>query len=181
MNSSALRLLAGSRWRQSMMDNPDCFVRMCWAGKSGRLHAFCYQFGGSSNSGLPMAPEGVGGWRCLAVEKLSQVELRAGCMAHRATLRVGKPALMKLISTPTLSAEKIRKKDSEAVAAVNRRARIMRSVAIECGLCRSGRTRRPARAEVRRRPGGNESKMTGAGRGGKTVPLGHQEPISCDA
>ena len=29
--------------------------------------------------------------------------------------------------------------------------------------------------------GGNESKMTGAGRGGKTVPLGYQEPISCDA
>jgi hypothetical protein len=27
--------------------------------------------------GLPMAPEGVGDWRCLAVEKLSQVELSA--------------------------------------------------------------------------------------------------------
>ena len=46
--------------------------------KSGRLHVFCYQFGGSSNSGLPMVPDGVGDWRCLAVEKLSQVELRAG-------------------------------------------------------------------------------------------------------
>jgi hypothetical protein len=45
--------------------------------KSGRLHAFFYQFGGSSNSGLAMGSEGVGGWRCLAVEKLSQVELRA--------------------------------------------------------------------------------------------------------
>ena len=45
--------------------------------KSGRLHAFVYQFGGSSNSGLPMTAEGVGVWRCLAVEKLSQVELRA--------------------------------------------------------------------------------------------------------
>jgi hypothetical protein len=43
--------------------------------KSGRLHVLFYQFGGSSNSGLPMAPEGVGDWRCLAVEKLSQVEL----------------------------------------------------------------------------------------------------------
>jgi hypothetical protein len=56
----------------------------------------------------------------------------------------------------------------------------MRSVAIEYGLCRSGRARRPAWTEVRRWPGGNESKMTGAGRGGKTVPLGYQEPISCD-
>ena len=54
-------------------------------------------------------------------------------------------------------------------------------MAIEFGLCRSGRTWRPARAEVRRRPGGNESKMADAGRGGKTVPLGDQEPISRDA
>ena len=46
--------------------------------KSGRLHVFCYQFGGSSHSGLPMVPDGVGDWRCLAVEKLSQVEFRAG-------------------------------------------------------------------------------------------------------
>jgi len=43
--------------------------------KSGRLHVFFYQFGGSSHSGLPITPDGVGGWRCLAVEKLSQVEL----------------------------------------------------------------------------------------------------------
>jgi hypothetical protein len=45
--------------------------------KAGRLHAFFYQFGGESNSGLPSAPEGVGAWRCFAVEKLSRVELRA--------------------------------------------------------------------------------------------------------
>ena len=44
--------------------------------KSSRLHVFCYQFGGSSNSVEPLAPEGRGVWRCLAVEKLSQVELR---------------------------------------------------------------------------------------------------------
>ena len=45
--------------------------------KAGQRHAFFYQFGGSSNSGLPKVPEGVGGWRCFAVDKLSQVELRA--------------------------------------------------------------------------------------------------------
>jgi hypothetical protein len=44
--------------------------------KSGRLHVFCYQFGGSSNSVELLAPEDRGVWRCLAVEKLSQVELR---------------------------------------------------------------------------------------------------------
>jgi hypothetical protein len=44
--------------------------------KSGRLHVLCYQFGGGSNSAEPLAPEGEGVWRCLAVEKLSHVELR---------------------------------------------------------------------------------------------------------
>src|SRR5258708_35208974 len=52
---------------------------------------------------------------------------------------------------------------------------------MECGLCRSARTRRPPRAELRRWSGGGESKISDAGRGGKTIPLGHQEPISCDA
>ena len=42
--------------------------------KSGRLHGLFYQFGGSSHSGLASVGEGAGGWRCLAVEKLSQVE-----------------------------------------------------------------------------------------------------------
>src|SRR5580658_3239154 len=45
--------------------------------KSGQLHVLFYQFGGSSNSGLPVAPEGAGDWRCLAVEKPSQVESSA--------------------------------------------------------------------------------------------------------
>lgn len=46
--------------------------------REGRLRAFCYQFGGSSGSGLRMAPEGMSGWRCIAVDKLSQVELWTG-------------------------------------------------------------------------------------------------------
>jgi hypothetical protein len=44
--------------------------------KSGRLHALFYQFGENSSRGLPVTPEGVGDWRCLAVEKLSEVGLR---------------------------------------------------------------------------------------------------------
>lgn len=46
--------------------------------KQGRRHAFCYQFGGTSDSGLKILAEGVGGWRCIAVEKLSGVELQSG-------------------------------------------------------------------------------------------------------
>jgi hypothetical protein len=45
--------------------------------KSGRRNVFCYQFGGISNSAEALAPGG-GVWRCLAVEKLSQVEVREG-------------------------------------------------------------------------------------------------------
>jgi hypothetical protein len=44
--------------------------------KSGHLHVFCYQFAGSSNSVESLALQDRGVWRCLAVEKLSQVELR---------------------------------------------------------------------------------------------------------
>ena len=46
--------------------------------KAGQRHAFVYQFGGSSSRSLPTVPERLGVWRCLAVEKLSQVALREG-------------------------------------------------------------------------------------------------------
>jgi hypothetical protein len=44
--------------------------------KAGQRHVLCYQFGGRSNSAEPLAPEGEGVWRCLAVDRLSHVELR---------------------------------------------------------------------------------------------------------
>jgi hypothetical protein len=44
--------------------------------KAGRLHALVYQIGGRSNSGR-LTPSEAGVWRCLAVERLSQVEWRA--------------------------------------------------------------------------------------------------------
>ena len=76
----ALLRLAAAR-RQPVAATYDGLLRLLCphvlGRKSGRLHVFCYQFGGSSNSGLPMAPGRVGAWRCLAVERLSQVELRA--------------------------------------------------------------------------------------------------------
>ena len=43
--------------------------------KEGRLQAFCYQLGGSSGSGLLPGPDGLGGWVCIAIDKLSRVEL----------------------------------------------------------------------------------------------------------
>ncbi len=56
--------------------------------KKGRQRALCYQFGGESGSGLPMTPEGLGGWRCIAVDKLDQVALQAG--AWRTEPRAGR-------------------------------------------------------------------------------------------
>jgi hypothetical protein len=60
----------------------------------------------------------VGGWRCIVVDKLSQVELQSGGMAHRAAIESGRLALKRLNSTPTFSAAKIHNKDSEAIAAL---------------------------------------------------------------
>ena len=75
MTSSVLQLPAGGRWWRSMMACFDCLSHVLGR-KSGPLHAFCYPFGGGSHSGLPRVPERTGEWRRLAVEKLSQVELR---------------------------------------------------------------------------------------------------------
>ena len=81
--------LAGTR-RQPVAATYDGLLRLLCphvlGRKSGRLHMFCYQFGGDSASGLAMASEGMRGWRCLAVEKLSRIEVARGRMAHRATL-----------------------------------------------------------------------------------------------
>ena len=46
--------------------------------KQGRQHALGYQCRGTSDSGLRIVVGGVGGWRCIAVEKLSGVELQSG-------------------------------------------------------------------------------------------------------
>jgi hypothetical protein len=59
------------------MDSPDCFA-LIWGAGSQVGCTCCAISGGSSNSAEPLAPEGKGVWRCLAVEKLSQVELRTG-------------------------------------------------------------------------------------------------------
>jgi hypothetical protein len=45
--------------------------------KAGQRHALVYQTGGGSNSRQPATLSGGGVWRCLAVEKLSNVELHA--------------------------------------------------------------------------------------------------------
>lgn len=74
-----LLLKAASR-KQSVMAVYDDVPRLLCPhvlgrNRQGQLRALCYQSGGRSGRGLDEKPEGAGGWRCLAVEKLSQVAL----------------------------------------------------------------------------------------------------------
>jgi hypothetical protein len=74
-----LRVAAGRRQPVAAVydDLPRLLCPHVLGRKSGRLDVLFYQFGGNSHSGLPIGPEGKGTWRCLAVERLSRVELRA--------------------------------------------------------------------------------------------------------
>jgi hypothetical protein len=45
--------------------------------QQGQIRVLCYQYGGESGSGL-QAPGSPANWRCIALEKLSKVELLEG-------------------------------------------------------------------------------------------------------
>jgi hypothetical protein len=67
--------------RQPVAAMYDCLPRLLCphvlGRKAGEFHVLVYQIGGSSSSGWPVAASQSGIWRCLAVEKLSQIELSA--------------------------------------------------------------------------------------------------------
>ena len=86
--------------------------------KDGRRNVFCYQFGGRSNSIEPLPPEGKGVWRCLRVERLSQVQLHTG-NGHTESRSKRQTCRLRRILIATLSQEAIRKTDSEAVPVVS--------------------------------------------------------------
>src|ERR1700676_1446779 len=82
----ALLRLAATR-RQPVAATYDGLLRLLCphvlGRKSGRLHVFCYQFGGSSNSGLPMGP-GKSRWLALPRRGGTQPSpVARGRMAHR--------------------------------------------------------------------------------------------------
>jgi hypothetical protein len=114
-------LLTAAAHRQPVAAIYDGFPRLLCPhvlgrNREGHFRALCYQFGGGSGSGL-LGPEGVGGWRCIAVDKLSKVE----CYGRAIGVLSRGPAVSTVsstsISTPILSPGTIRKKGSEAVAA----------------------------------------------------------------
>ena len=117
----------------------------------GRLRALCDQYGGQSGSGLEAAGS-LANWRCIAVEKLSRVELLEG--AWHTAPNHSRPQTC--VVTVDVDAEdeplpRVPQKGQCGRHPSSWRARTIRSVAMEAGLCLSGRTRRATRAEVRRR------------------------------
>ena len=64
--------------------------------KEGQLRVLCYQYGGESESGLK-PPGSADNWRCVALDKLTQVELLNG--AWRTAPNHSRPASCKSIRT----------------------------------------------------------------------------------
>ena len=84
--------------------------------RAGELRVLCYQYGGERQSGL----EAVGSpanWRCIALEKLSRVELLEGAWHTAPNHSRPHPASSKWMSMPRISRSPcIRRRDSEAAA-----------------------------------------------------------------
>jgi hypothetical protein len=73
-----MQQLAGSRWPLPMMDNPDFSVLMLGAKSQADCMSCAISLQAVATVAESLVPEGGGVWRCLAVEKLSQVELDIG-------------------------------------------------------------------------------------------------------
>lgn len=117
MPSSAWRPLTDSQWRQPMMACPGCFVPMCWDGN--QAGSMCFAISLAEVAVLACrwgqedrAPGVASPWRNSAKLNCARTH---GTPSHAPR---GKPALMKLISMPTLSPETTRNKGSKGVAAV---------------------------------------------------------------
>jgi hypothetical protein len=116
MDSCAMRRLTGSRFQPTMMDNLDCFALTCWV-ESLAGFTCC----ATSLEAVVIVPNN---WRrkveASGVASLWRNSAKSSCAPAYGTAHHvprGKPALIKLISMPTLSPETTRKKGSEAVAA----------------------------------------------------------------
>ena len=125
MRSSALR--RRSRQRSAIYDGlPRLLCPHVLGRKSGRLRVLFYQFGGSSNSGLPARK----GRRRLALSRRGETQSgRVECERHGIPRNIapgGRPAWMKSISMPTISLNEDPQQGQCGSCRSNRRARIIR-------------------------------------------------------
>ena len=72
--------------------------------QQGQVRVLCYQYAGESESGL-QADGSPANWRCIALEKLSKVELQ------EAAWRTAPASMLKISLSPSL-----RRRDTEATA-----------------------------------------------------------------
>jgi hypothetical protein len=79
--------------------------------KQGQLRVLCYQYGGDSESGLQPAGSSAN-WRCIAVEKLSAVELLNG--SWRTAPNHSRPA--SCIADADINAEDYPERDPQELA-----------------------------------------------------------------
>lgn len=82
--------------------------------REGRLRVLCYQYGGDSSSKLE--PSGSpANWRCVALEKLSRVQLLEGAWHTAANPHALAPVWPKPISTQRIIPNALHRKDIEEV------------------------------------------------------------------
>jgi hypothetical protein len=115
----------------------------------GQPRVLCYQYGGESESGL--GPIGSAeNWRCVIFEKLRRVEL--GNNSWKTAPNHSRPAtgVVEADIDAEDQPERDRRRGTEQIPPNRCRAKTILKVVMDRGLCRSGRTRRTARPEVRR-------------------------------
>jgi hypothetical protein len=127
-----------------------CPHRLGWNNDEER-RVLCYQYGGDSVSGLD-EPGARSNWRCLAVEKLSEVELMPGPWHTAPNHSRPQTCIVRVEMDVEDQPEDNPQNGQRATCRSRWRAIMMRRVAMEQGLCRSGRTR-AAGPEVRRQLG----------------------------
>ena len=115
MRSSAMQQLAGSRWQPPMMDNPGSSALM--SGAESQASGTSFAISSKDVATVPSrwqkaeASGVVSRWRNSAKSSCGWAH---GTLSHAP---IGRPALMKSISIPTLSSEMTRTRGSEVTAA----------------------------------------------------------------
>jgi len=109
--------------------------------QAGQRRVLCYQ--ARQRIGAASSWRNFGRWNCWKV-----------LGKPRRTIRVPPPAWSSPTSMPRINRSAIHKRDSEESASAGGGRGSFLRVVIEPGLCRSGRTRRATRSELRREFGG---------------------------
>jgi hypothetical protein len=161
---SGLLWRTGARLAPAITDCHDCFARTGWAVTRTVNSVSCAISTVEKASGLEVAGSPAN-WRCIVLEKLRRVNILLANDGWHTAPNHSHPA--SCVVKADIDTEDYPEHDPQkghcGSCPSSSRARIALSVAIDVGLCRSGRVRRAARPEVRRRFVADESEFSGAG------------------